>query len=178
MMTTTAHTPSALAAWFAGQIPDGWFSGPVAVQADRDEILVTGDLSDPSVSDDTSPEDRDVARASRISRFREETRDARMAIAARAEAATDTKVSWAVTCGGKEGRREVFTNVSAPVMTRLRMPERAVLDTLVHASVARSRSEALAWCVRLVAQHQHDWIVSLREAMVEVERLRAEGPTA
>ena len=35
-------------------------------------------------------------------------------------------------------------------MTRLRMPERRVLDTLVDAGVARSRSHALAWCVRLV----------------------------
>jgi hypothetical protein len=51
-----------------------------------------------------------------------------------------------------------------------------VLDTLVDAGVARSRSEALAWCVRLVGRHADDWLGGLREAMSEVDRLRAEGP--
>ncbi len=57
------------------------------------------------------------------------------------------------------------------------MPERAVLDTLLDAGVARSRSEALAWCVRLVGRHEKDWIDQLREAMATVEAVRAEGPT-
>ena len=43
-------------------------------------------------------------------------------------------------------------------MTRLRQPQRMVLDTLVDAGVARSRSDALAWCVRLVGQHEDDWL--------------------
>ena len=62
-------------------------------------------------------------------------------------------------------------------MTRLRMSERLVLDTLVGAGVARSRSEALAWCVRLVGDHQGDWIQQLRDALVAVEAARADGPT-
>jgi hypothetical protein len=66
--------------------------------------------------------------------------------------------------------------MSLPVMTRLRMPERAVLDTLVAAGVARSRSDALAWCVRLVGMHQSDWIKGLREALVKVEEVRGKGP--
>jgi hypothetical protein len=61
-------------------------------------------------------------------------------------------------------------------MTRLRMPERAVLDTLVAAGVARSRSDALAWCVRLVGMHQLDWIKGLREALVKVDEARGKGP--
>jgi hypothetical protein len=64
-----------------------------------------------------------------------------------------------------------------PVMTRLRMHERSVLDTLVDSGVARSRSEALAWCVRLVGKHQADWIEELREALVGVEAARAKGPS-
>jgi len=51
-----------------------------------------------------------------------------------------------------------------------------VLDTLIDAGVARSRSEALAWCVRLVGQHQADWIAELRDALTTVERVRAGGP--
>jgi hypothetical protein len=76
-------------------------------------------------------------------------------------------------CGDVE---VVFTNLSVPVMTRLRMSERRVLDTLVDAGVARSRSDALAWCVRLVHEHEGEWIDQLREALVHVERVRADGP--
>ncbi|MGZ4150277.1 MAG: hypothetical protein ACXVQJ_09580, partial [Actinomycetota bacterium] len=69
-----------------------------------------------------------------------------------------------------------FTTLSVPAMTRLRMPERRVLDTLVDAGVARSRSHALAWCVRLVAERQEDWLRDLREALKQVEQVRGEGP--
>jgi hypothetical protein len=62
------------------------------------------------------------------------------------------------------------------MMTRLRMDERRVLDTLVDAGVARSRSHALGWCVRLVAEHESQWIEKLQEALVDVEKVRAEGP--
>jgi hypothetical protein len=61
-------------------------------------------------------------------------------------------------------------------MTRLRQPERSVLDTLVDAGVARSRSDALAWCVRMVRDHTEDWLAELRDALREVERLREAGP--
>ncbi len=61
-------------------------------------------------------------------------------------------------------------------MTRLRMPERQVLDTLVDSGVARSRSHALAWCVRLVGDHEGDWITQLRDALVAVQKVRDEGP--
>jgi hypothetical protein len=68
--------------------------------------------------------------------------------------------------------------VAAPVMTRLRQPQRLVLDTLVEAGVARSRSEALAWCVRLVGQHEEDWLAELRQAMESVADVRSKGPAA
>ena len=67
---------------------------------------------------------------------------------------------------------------SVPVMTRLRQPERIVLDTLVDAGVARSRSDALAWAVRLVGRHADEWLAELRAAMARVDDLRAKGPTA
>ena len=70
----------------------------------------------------------------------------------------------------------MFTTFSVPVMTRLRQPERLVLDTLVDAGVARSRSDALAWCVRLVGQHQDSWLDDLRAALHKVEQVRGEGP--
>ena len=63
-------------------------------------------------------------------------------------------------------------------MTRLRMEDRQVLDTLVDAGVARSRSHALAWCVRLVGQHQEEWLADLRQALTQVEQVRGQGPAA
>src|SRR4051794_35297109 len=158
-----------VAGWFAGRLPDGWFTGPVELSIDRDEILVVGALPEP----DAGEGDPAAARAGRISRFREETREQRMAIADAAQERYGRSVAWGASCGDA---RELFTNLSVPVMTRLRQPERLVLDTLVDAGVARSRSEALAWAVRLVGQHAEEWLTELREAMASVEEVRARGP--
>jgi hypothetical protein len=162
-----------LQAWFAGRLPDGWFTGPPAVVHDREEIVVVGDLPDPDAGTDATDADRATARAARIQGFREDTRALRMRIADEAEARFGRKVAWGARCGDVT---EVFTSLSVPVMTRLRMSDRRVLDTLVDAGVARSRSHALAWCVRLVSEHEGDWIDELRDALVHVEKVRAEGP--
>jgi hypothetical protein len=154
------------AGWFAGRLPDGWFTGTPEVSVDRDEILVVGPLSTDGI-------EGAAAEAGRIARFREETRDERIGIAQEAEHRYGRKVAWGAVAGDT---RQLFTTLSAPVMTRLRQPERRVLDTLVDAGVARSRSEALAWCVRLVGEHAEDWLTELREAMGAVDRLRAQGP--
>jgi hypothetical protein len=162
--------------WFAGRIPDGWFLGPPEVTYDRDEILVVGSLPPPDLgAGEPDAEARAAAARSRIEAFREDTRSQRMAIADAAESRFGRKLAWGAEC---DGQRIVFTNLSVPVMTRLRMQERAVLDTLVDGSVARSRSDALAWCVRLVGQHEEDWIAKLREALVEVAKVRGEGPAS
>jgi hypothetical protein len=63
-------------------------------------------------------------------------------------------------------------------MTRLPQSERIVLDTLVEAGVARSRSDALGWCVRLVAQHQKEWLEQLDTALSSVREARDQGPSA
>jgi Arc/MetJ-type ribon-helix-helix transcriptional regulator len=153
--------------WFAGRLPDDWFTGQPEVSIDREEIIVTGEL--PPVDTDAS----EAAALGRISRFREDTRSERIRIADEAEARYGRKVAW----GARIGDTTVlFTHLSIPVMTRLRQPQRQVLDTLVDAGVARSRSEALAWAVNLVGQHTDEWLASLREAMSEVDKLRAEGP--
>jgi hypothetical protein len=160
-----------LQGWFAGRLPDGWFTGPPSVAHDRDEIVVIGTLPDPDTGE-SDDETRDARRA-RIQGFREDTRAQRMRIADEAEARFARKVAWGARCGGEE---ELFTTLSVPVMTRLRLPERQVLDTLVDAGVARSRSHALAWCVRLVGDHEGEWIEQLRDALVHVEKVRREGP--
>jgi hypothetical protein len=158
-----------VAGWFAGRLPDDWFTGPVDLTIDRDEITVVGTLAEPSAGEG----DAGAARAGRIARFREETRQKRMAIADAAQERYGRSVAWGAACGDT---RELFTNLSMPVMTRLRQRERLVLDTLVDAGVARSRSEALVWAVRLVAQHTDEWLTELRTAMESVEEVRGRGP--
>lgn len=157
--------------WLAGRLPDDWFDGAPEVTVDRDEIVIVGTLPAPRVDGDEAAQA--AAAEGRISRFREETRERRMEIAREAEHRYGRKVAWGAQSGGE---RRLFTTMTVPMMTRLRQPERSVLDTLVDAGVARSRSEALAWCVRLVGRHQGDWITGLRDALVGVERARAAGP--
>ena len=162
-----------LRGWFAGRLPQEWFEGAPRVTVDREEVLVVGVLAPPTLGEDASGAERQAASAGRAKRFREETRDHRMEVAREAEHRFGRKVAWGVECGEDA---YVFTNLSIPVMTRLRQPERRVLDTLVDAGVARSRADALAWCVRLVGRHEADWIGQLRDALVAVERARAAGP--
>lgn len=162
-----------LTGWFAGRVPDGWFTGPPTVDVDPDEILVVGAVAEPTYPDDADDRTKSAARAGRVKQFREDTRAARMRIAAEAEHRFGRKVSWGVTCGDD---RHVFTNASVPVMTRLRMTDRRVLDTLIEGGVARSRSEALAWCVRLVGEHEAAWLDELRDALGAVQEVRDAGP--
>src|ERR1700737_3452817 len=164
---------SEIQSWFTSRLPAAWFAGPPEVTSDSEEILVIGELPDVELAGATSPEARAAARVARVDRFREETRDERVKIAREAERRFRRKVAWGARCGDET---RVFTTLSLPVMTRLRMPERSVLDTLVAGGVARSRSDALAWCVRLVGMHQADWIQGLREALVKVEVAGGRGP--
>ena len=153
--------------WFTGRLPDEWFSGPAEVTVDREEITIIGALPGPE------SEDADAAAEGRIKRFREETRARRIEIASEAERKFGRKVSWGARCGAVT---EMFTTLSVPVMTRLRQSERRVLDTLVDAGVARSRSDALVWCVRLTGEHTDAWLAELRDALRRVEEVREQGP--
>ena len=169
-----ARPPDGVAEWFGGRLPDDWFDGTPEVVVDREEVTVVGTLhAAPAGAEggEAGPE----WEAGRISRFREQTREERMRIAREAERRFGRKVAWGVQAGGT---RQVFANLAVPVMTRLRQPDRRVLDTLVDSGVARSRSEALAWCVRLVGRHTEDWLDELRTAMESVERVRRAGPAA
>jgi hypothetical protein len=163
------------AAWIGGALPDDWFTGAPEVVVDRDEILIVGTLAAPRVEENATDAERAAAEAGRISAFREETRARRIRIAEQLEHRYRRKVAWGAVAGNT---RQLFSPISAPVMTRLRQPERQVLDTLVDAGVARSRSEALAWCVRLVGDHADQWLSDLRTAMGAVDELRRRGPEA
>jgi hypothetical protein len=148
-------------AWFRERLPAEWMAQGIEVMADSDEVLVvlTPDL-DPGAPAVTE-------------RFRAASRDRRMEVAAAAEEAFGARVSWGMRLGDTLA---LFTTASVPVMTRLRLPERRVLDTLIDAGVARSRSDALAWCVRLVGSNEDEWIAELRRAFRQVAEVRGKGP--
>jgi hypothetical protein len=173
---STEHDETSIRSWFAGRLPAEWTStAPAAVEVDREEITITVSIESPSLSPDASEADIAEATHGRIAGFREDTRDRRIAIAREAEHRFGRRVAWAVTVGD---RTELFTHLAAPVMTRLRQPERQVLDTLVRANIARSRADAVAWCVRLVGRHTDDWLTELRDAMRNVDEIRNAGPDA
>jgi hypothetical protein len=162
--------------WFTGRLPEEWQGGGAPNSTvDREEITVVLALGDVRVVDEAGAAEVAEARAGRAKAFREETRDQRIGIAREAERRFRRKVAWGVVVGE---HHELFTHIAVPVMTRLRQPQRQVLDTLVDAGVARSRSEALAWCVRLVGQHADEWLTELRAAMSQVADVRAKGPAA
>jgi hypothetical protein len=171
----TAEQRDKLRGWFTGRLPEDLFESLLEVAVDREEITVIGRIPEPRLAEGASAAEREAAVTGRIQEFRERTREARVAVAREAEHRFRKKVSWGVECGG---HRALFTHVAAPVMTRLRQPERQVLDTLIAGGVARSRSDALAWCVRLVQRHTDDWLTELRTSLEQVQRVRAQGPDA
>ena len=190
-----ASPPEQIRGWLTGRLPGDWFEGAPEILIDREEITVIGHLPSPdpaaaapggkaaqatggAAAEGAAGRSGAEAEAAAIGlsrRFREQTRDARVEIAREAEHTFGRKVSWGVVC---DNYKVMFTTLSIPVMTRLRQSERRVLDTLVDAGVARSRSDALAWCVRLVGEHEDSWLSDLRDALRHVEQVRAEGPHA
>ena len=170
---TTAQDRAEIRAYLLGNLTENWFVAEPDVTVDDFEILVVGEIPASELAA-LADEERSVAEAARLEAFREDTRAKRMEIAARVEQRFERKVSWGATAGAS---RVVFTTVAAPAMTRLQLRQRAVLDTLVDAGVARSRSEALAWCVDLVAEHEQEWIDQLRSALRVVEEARDRGRT-
>jgi hypothetical protein len=152
-----ANATEELRGWFTGRLPGDWFTAAPDIQADREEITIVGALPAPETAG-ASDAERASAAEGRIRRFREETRNRRIEIAREAEHKFRRKVSWGVTCADAA---EMFTTLSVPV---------------VEAGVARSRSDALAWCVRLTGENSDAWLSRLRDALRHVEEVRDQGP--
>jgi Arc/MetJ-type ribon-helix-helix transcriptional regulator len=169
----TTESFEQMRAWFTGRLPAEWRSETPEIAVDREEVTVLVHLDPVELDDKASDDAAAEAAAGQITGWREDTRETRMQIAREAERRFGRKVSWGAISGS---RTALFTHLAVPAMTRLRQPQRQVLDTLVEAGVARSRSDALAWCVRLVEQHNDEWLGELREAMEQVHTVRAQGP--
>ncbi|MBA2773636.1 MAG: hypothetical protein H0U36_06280 [Nocardioidaceae bacterium] len=171
----TSNTDQSIQAWFTGRLPAPWTGTTARIDVDREEITVVITLEPVDLGDGAAQEEQAEAAAGRISAWREETRRERMAIAREAESRFERKVAWGATIGDHTAS---FTHLAVPVMTRLRQPQRRVLDTLVEAGVARSRADALKWCVHLVGEHSEEWLDELRSAMENVKVVRDQGPAA
>lgn len=165
---------AAIQKWFNAHIDDEWGSEGIEITADDDEILAVVRVStaDEELPDDADDKEIAIKRIAR--RFRRGTRQSRMSVAEEAQELFERKVSWGVQAGEDT---YLFTHVTVPAMTRLRIAERGVLDTLVNAGVANSRSEALAWCVRFVRKNEKGWLDELRDAFKTVEKVRRDGPS-
>ncbi|MFJ9942547.1 hypothetical protein [Streptomyces erythrochromogenes] len=153
----TAEQSEQLRTWFAERLPVDVYESLDPVTADREEITVVGVI--PATES--------------VREFRERTREQRVEVAREAEELYRRKVAWGVRVGDET---TLFTHLAVPVMTRLRQSERKVLDTLVAGGVARSRADALAWCVRLVGRNTDSWLTELRDSLDQVGRVRAQGP--
>ena len=165
---------AAIQKWFNAHTDDEWGSEGIEITADDDEILAVVKVStaDDDLPDD--PDDKEIAIKRIARRFRRGTRQSRMSVADEAQELFERKVSWGVQTGEDT---YLFTHLTVPAMTRLRIAERGVLDTLVNAGVANSRSEALAWCVRFVSKNEKGWLTELRDAFKAVEKVRSSGPS-
>lgn len=166
--TTTSSAATSVTDWFASHLPTGLYAETPQITVDREEILVVGALPAPEEQDAHGPEEA-------VARHRRDTREQRVLVARDAEALFNRTVSWGVTW---QDTTYLYTHLAAPVMTRLRQPERQLLDLLVEAGVARSRSEALSWCVALVGEREDEWLTELEGALATVREARALGPAA
>ncbi|HZD22618.1 MAG TPA: hypothetical protein VE569_04360 [Acidimicrobiia bacterium] len=144
--------------WFTGRIPADWFEAAPEVEVDPDEILVVGELAEPPEPETgSSDREREALIRDHAQRFREATRQRRVELSAEAEVEFRHKISWGVRCGSVE---VLFSPLEAPARTRLGIRERKVVDQLIASGVARDRSSALAWCVRMVGEagrHESEW---------------------
>jgi hypothetical protein len=159
MASDVDQLKSRLRDWLGDRLPTEWLAGPAEIDMDREEALVVLPLAEGIDSGS----------------FRQASRDQRIRLAQQAEEAFGISISWGTTTGGE---RRLFTTVRAAVPVALALPERQVLDGLVEAGVAGDRTEAVAWCIRLVGQHESDWLRDLREAVAAAPPGRRERPVA
>jgi hypothetical protein len=160
--------PGEIEAWLTEQLPPDLRAAPPQVAIYDDEIVLVLCPQPPALPGDDE-DARRIAERMLIARLREESRPLRMRLADALQTRYSRPVSWGMRLGDSEA---LFTARTAPVMTRLDRREREVLDTLVAAGVAETRSAALAYCVRVFASEHGDWLAELRGVIAQVQEAR------
>lgn len=161
---------SEVSQWVYARLPAALLSGPPEVALYDDEVVIVLPIVGAPGGAAAGPNEQRQAEFRLIAERREETRQLRMKLARELQKQLDLPIAWGMRVGGSE---VLFTTRSAPVMTRLGRAEREVLDTLVAAGVADTRSAALAYAVRAFALEHADWIAEVRAAIAQVEQVRA-----
>lgn len=161
---------SEAARWIQERMPSELLSGPPELSIYDDEAVVLLPIAVRELPGGASAR---RAPARRVSADRAAPRKlAPCACAWRASCKSSLSCQWPGACAA--GSTEaLFTTRSAPVMTRLGRAEREVLDTLVAAGVADTRSSALAYAVRAFAIEHASWLAEVRDAIAQVEQVRA-----
>ncbi len=136
---------------------------------DADELLIILNLSSETLVGEG--EALKNAEQALIERQRSETRTLRIQLGRNLERTFGCAVSWGMRAGGTV---QLFTPNTIAVMTRLAHTERQVLDTLIAANVANTRSAALGYIVRTFAAEHHDWLNKVQEAAKNMASLRAQ----
>jgi hypothetical protein len=154
--------------WLQTRLPAHLVTTPPDVTIYDDEVVIVLQLTLDAPAE--PPEQQQQREQQLIERAREETRPLRIRLARELQALFKCAIAWGMRAGATE---LLFTTRSVPVMTRLGRVEREVLDTLVAAGVAETRSAALAYTVRAFASEHGEWLNEVRAAIVEVERVRA-----
>lgn len=151
----------ALQTWLQSRLPPEVLAAPPELSFYEDELVIV--LC--AAASAGAPAEHEL-----IDRLRKQTRPLRVRLAREIQAATGLPVAWGLRVGATE---ELFTSRSAPVMTRLGRAERELLDTLVAAGVAETRSAALGYVVRAFAREHADWLAEMRTALDQVRLVRA-----
>jgi len=159
-----------LQAWLQEHVPAEMLSGPPEIAVYDDEAVIIVPLELSGFDDALEGEERRAAERRLIAQRREESRPWRIKLARVLQPMLGRAIAWGMRAGESEA---LFSTRSVPVMTRLGRAERDVLDTLVAAGVADTRSAALAYAVRAFAAEHADWLDEVREAIAQVEQVRA-----
>ena len=159
-----------LQSWLQDRAPANLLAGSPEIAIYDDEVVIVLPILIPEQNDALAEEEQRAAEHTLIARRREETRPWRMKQARELQSKLGRAVAWGMRAGASE---TLFTTRSVPVMTRLGRTERDVLDTLVAAGVADTRSAALAYAVRAFAAEHTDWLDEVREAIAQVDQVRS-----
>ena len=172
----TDETRERVAGWFAGRLPQEWQATPAQITIDREEITVR--LSIPDV---------EWARTQTAARSRGAGRpgqgvprgDPRQADGDRPRGRAPLRRQGVVGTAGRRGRRRAQRALDPRRRAGDDPAAPAAADGPGHPRrrrVARSRADALAWCVQLVGQHEDDWLTELRDAWRRSPTYAARAP--
>ncbi|NJO81514.1 MAG: hypothetical protein HC828_01285 [Blastochloris sp.] len=155
--------------WLQARLPTELLDAPPEIRVYPDEMVIVLQVVRDAALAQLDEAERSPAELQQIAERREGTRKLRMKLARELQASLGLSVAWGMRIGDNE---VLFTTRTVPVMTRLGRAEREVLDTLVAAGVADTRSAALAYVVRAFAIEHREWLGEVREALTHIDKVR------